>query len=265
MTLAPLLFALVMWFVGTGAVVWLDSRPRATFRASYRAAGVIAGAATIAILATREDGGAGGAYAGFAAAILIWGWHEMGFLMGFVAGPRRLPCPPRARGWARFRLATATIIHHEIAIAATLLLLVALTWGSPNQAGPLTFALLFGARLSAKLNLFLGVPNLSDEVFPAHLAYLKSYMPKRRMNALYPFSIALGAVVLWWGWTIAEAAPAGSGAATAATLVTGLAALAFVEHLFLVLPLRDGAMWRWAYNKPAAQRAATVEIPRGGV
>lgn len=32
MTIPPLLFALVMWFIGTAAVVWLDSRPRATFR-----------------------------------------------------------------------------------------------------------------------------------------------------------------------------------------------------------------------------------------
>ena len=39
------------------------------------------------------------AYAGFAAAIVIWGWHEMSFLMGAVAGPNRAECPPDATGW----------------------------------------------------------------------------------------------------------------------------------------------------------------------
>lgn len=263
MTLAPLLFALVMWFVGTGAVVWLDSRPAATFAASHRAAGVVAGAAMIAVFAARQDPGAGGAYLGFAAAILIWGWHEMGFLMGFVAGPRHLPCPPDARGWTRFRLATATVIHHELALAAQLIVLAAIGWGAPNQAATLTFALLFAARLSAKLNLYLGVPNLSDEVFPAHLAYLKTYMPKRAFNALMPVSLAGLAAVVWWGWTAAAAATPGSGPAVTATLVTGLAALAFVEHLFLVLPLRDGAMWRWAYHATPAATAAKTEIPGG--
>ena len=84
------------------------------------------------------------------------------------------------------------MIHHELAIAATAILLFAVTWGQPNQAAPLTFLLLFVLRLSAKFNLYLGVPNLSDEVFPEHLAYLKSYFRKARCNALFPFSILLG-------------------------------------------------------------------------
>jgi putative photosynthetic complex assembly protein 2 len=256
-TLAPLLFALAMWFVGTAAVVWLDSRPPSTFRASFRTAGAVAGAAMVAIWATRQDPDAGGAYVAFAAAILVWGWHEMGFLMGFVAGPRRLPCPPGVHGWARFRLATATVIHHEIALAAQLGLLVALTWGAPNQAAPLAFGVLFAARLSAKLNLFWGVPNLSDEVFPAHLAYLKSYFRVRAANPLFPVSIVAGSVAAWGGWTIANAST--GGAAVAATLATALIVLAVVEHLFLVLPLRDGAMWRWASNTPVAVAPAAAD------
>lgn len=257
MTLAPLLFALAMWFVGTAAVVWLDSRPAATFRASFRGAGLAAGAAMVAIWATRQDAGAGGAYVAFASAILVWGWHEMGFLMGFVAGPRRLPCPADAHGWTRFRLATATVIHHELALAVQLAVLVALTWGAPNQAAPLAFAVLFAARLSAKLNLFWGVPNLSDEVFPAHLAYLKTYFGRRAINPLFPVSIAAGALAAWIGWGAAEAST--GGAAVAASLATALVVLALVEHLFLVLPLRDGAMWRWASNTPVAVAPAAAE------
>lgn len=249
MTIPPLLFALLMWFVGTAAVVWLDSRPRATFRTSFTLAGLVAAGAAIAVWMQADDASETGAYVGFAAAILIWGWHEMGFLMGFVAGPNRAPLPASTTGWRRFRLATATVIHHEIALAATAAALFALTWGQPNQAAPLTFLLLFAARLSAKLNLFLGVPNLSDEVFPAHLAYLKSYFAVRAFNPLFPVSILLGSAVAAWSWVTAEASS--GGAAVTATLIAGLAVLGVVEHLFLVLPLKDGAMWRWASNTAA--------------
>lgn len=260
MTIPPLLFALLMWFIGTGTVVWLDSRPRSTFRTSLALSGLAAVAATILVWATAEDSSATAAYAGFAAAIVIWGWHEMSFLMGFVGGPNRAECPPDVVGWQRFTAATATVIHHELAIAATAILLFAVTWNGANQAAPLTFLLLFVLRVSAKFNLFFGVPNLSDEVFPEHLAYLKSYFRKRRLNALFPFSIVFGSAIAAWAWAAAEAAPAGSGASASATLVAGLAVLGVVEHLFLVLPLRDAKMWRWASSKSSNEKAAQAAV-----
>lgn len=259
MSIPPLLFALLMWFIGTASVVWLVSRPRRTFSSSLWLAGVAAITATALVWAKAGDAGAGAAYAGFAAAILIWAWHEMSFLMGALAGPNRAACPAGATGWRRFSAATATVIHHELAIAATAILLFALTWGEPNQAAPLTFLLLFVLRLSAKFNLYLGVPNLSDEIFPAHLAHLKTYFRTSRLNWLFPFSIALGVGVVAWGWIAGHAAPAGSGASVTALLLTGLAGLGLVEHLFLVLPLRDAKMWSWASATDKAARAASIE------
>ncbi|MES2754591.1 MAG: putative photosynthetic complex assembly protein PuhE [Pseudomonadota bacterium] len=264
MSIPPLLFALLMWFIGTAAIVWLDSRPRATFRTSLTLAGLVAIGALVAVWARAGDASESGAYVGFAAAIVIWGWHEMSFLMGEVAGPNRAECPPDAVGWARFKAATATVIHHELAIAATALALFALTWGQPNQAAPLTFLLLFALRLSAKFNLYLGVPNLSDEVFPEHLAYLKSYFRNRRMNPLFPFSIAFGSGLAIWAWTAAEAAPAASGAAATGTLLAGLAVLGVVEHLFLVLPLRDAKLFHWASKTNRAAKAAGIEYLGSG-
>jgi putative photosynthetic complex assembly protein 2 len=260
-TLSPLLFALLMWFIGTAAVVWLDSRPRATFRTSLGLAGLVSVAAMGLVWIHADDTTVGGAYVGFGAAIVIWGWHEMSFLMGELAGPNKAECPPGAVGWVRFKAATATVIHHELAIAATAIALFAITWGQPNQTAPLTFLLLFVLRLSAKFNLYFGVPNLSDEVFPAHLAYLKSYFRKRRMNALFPVSIAASTGVAAWAWTVAEAAPINSGAAAGATLIAGLAMLGMIEHLFLVLPMRDAKMFSWASrnNDIQAAKAATIE------
>lgn len=256
MTVAPLFFALVMWFIGTAAVVWLDSRPRATFARSFFWSGVVAAIATGVVWWTADEPDAQGAYIGFGAAILIWGWHEMGFLMGFVAGSRRTPCPPEAEGWARFRFAAATVMHHEVALALTALGLFLVTWGQPNQSAPLTFLLLFLLRLSAKFNLFLGVPNLSDEVFPEHLAYLKSYFRKRAMNALFPFSLIATAAVAWWAWIAAEAAVPDSESAVTATLLFGLAVLGIIEHLFLVLPLRDAKLWTWASSSSTKAKGA---------
>jgi putative photosynthetic complex assembly protein 2 len=259
-TIPPLLFALLMWFIGTGAVVWLDSRPRETYGTSLTLAGFAALAATVLVWAMAGDTSINGAYAAFAAGIVIWGWHEMSFLMGKVAGPNKQPCPPDATGWRRFSAATATVIHHELAIAATAIMLFAVTWGEPNQVAPLTFLLLFVLRLSAKFNLYLGVPNLSDEVFPEHLANLKSYFRKARCNALFPVSILLGTGIAVWAWTAAEAAPAGSGASAGATLLAGLAVLGVIEHLFLVLPLRDAKMWRWASaSSTKAEKAAVID------
>ena len=256
MTLPPLLYVLAMWFVGTGAVVWLDSRPRATFGTSFRVAGAMALAATGYAWSSASETGAGAAYGGFAAAMAIWAWHEMGFLMGFVAGPNRLPQSAGLHGWARFKSATNTVIHHEVALALTTVLLFALTWGQPNQVAPLTFAVLFVMRVSAKLNLFLGVANLSDEVFPAHLAYLKSYFGTRPVSWLFPFSLALGLGIGWTAWGAAEAAS--GGAAITYTMLAGLAVLGTVEHLFLVMPFKDGAMWNWANNKKPAGIPAVI-------
>lgn len=258
MSAPPLLFALLMWFIGTAAIVWLDSRPRATFRTSLALSGLLALGAIGLVWMRADDASASGAYVGFGAAIVIWGWHEMSFLMGEVAGPNKAECPPGAVGWARFKAATATVIHHELAIAATALALFAISWGQPNQTAALSFLLLFGLRLSAKFNLFFGVPNLSDEVFPEHLAYLKSYFRVRRMNALFPISIVAGSGIAVWAWFVAQSAPAGSGAATSATLLAGLTVLGIVEHLFLVLPMRDARMFSWANNNRAA-KAAVIE------
>jgi putative photosynthetic complex assembly protein 2 len=180
----------------------------------------------------------------------VWGWIEMSFLFGFVTGPRVAPCPADAEGWRRFSLAVQTVIHHELAILAGAVLLVILTWGQPNQTGTLAFLVLMLMRLSAKLNIFFGVPNLTDAFMPAHLAHLKTYFRKRPFNALAPISLLGGTVLAAWFFGQATAAEAGSGAAVGGMLLFALTALAVVEHLFMMLPVRDDLLWRWAMPRP---------------
>lgn len=239
-TAIPFFATIALWFASTALIVWLANRPRATFPASLAAGGAAGVAGLLLVAFTSHDAGPAAAYLSFIGALAIWGWHELAFLTGAVAGPRRTP----AAGPPRFRQATAAVIHHELALAATALLLILLSWGAPNMTGALAFALLFGLRLSAKLNIFLGVPNLSDELLPAHLAYLKSYFGRPRFTPALAASLAATIALAVWLGVRADS--------TGATLLFTLAALGALEHLFLALPLRDGALWRWAIpGRPA--------------
>lgn len=246
-----MLFVGLLWFVSTGAIIWLDNLPRRTFRWSMAGAGAVALGGLVAVVASASDASASGAYLAFAAATAIWGWHEMSFLMGYVAGPNRSPETPGLTGWARFKSASATLIHHEVALVATGALLYALVWNQPNRLAADAFALLYLMRLSTKLNIFLGVPNLSTDIMPAHLAYLKSYFRSARMNALFPISAIASAWLCWVLWAQGTAAPIGSGGAASAMMLFTLAAVALLEHFFIMLPLRDSALWRWAHTNKA--------------
>lgn len=240
----PLLFATVLWFVATGFVLWLDRLPRHTWPASLVGATIASGVAMGGIIMTAPMTGSAAAYAAFACGLVLWGWHELSFLMGFVTGPNRAPCPAGARGWNRFRLAAATLIHHEVAMFATILLIAAATWGQPNQTATLTFLLLFVMRLSAKFNIFAGVPHLSTEMMPEHMRYLASYFRIGRAGPVFAISLtgiaALAAV-------LGHAALSSQGGlATCYALAFALVILAFVEHGFLVVPWQDTSLFRWA-------------------
>jgi putative photosynthetic complex assembly protein 2 len=248
----PLLYAVVLWFVSTGAILWLDSLPRRTFAWSLAAMSAVALGGLYGITRTAHDTSAMGAYVAFTSALAVWGWHELTFLTGTITGPRREPCPADATGWRRFKLAAATLIYHEIAIALTAVTIVALTWGAPNQTGTLTFLLLFVMRISTKLNIFAGVPHLSDAFVPDHLAYIKSYFRKGPLGLL--FVVTLSAALLIAAVIGGRALGAESGEAVGFTLLFSLVALAILEHGFLVIPFTDTALWRWAKpRKPATQ------------
>jgi putative photosynthetic complex assembly protein 2 len=104
-------------------------------------------------------------------------------------------------------------------------------------------------RTSAKLNLFFGVRNLSEEFLPAHLAYLESFFKRRRMNAFFPFAVVTASACLWLLVDFANQAMATPAQVVGSVLVGTMLALAIVEHLMLVLPLDTTALWRWAIRK----------------
>jgi putative photosynthetic complex assembly protein 2 len=237
--LPALAAAAILWFVGTGLVAWAAHR-RPT-RASLSLAALAGVAGLVAIVAASGSEDAAGAYMGFAGALAVWAWLELAFLSGAVTGPRRIAQSPGACGLQRFREASAAVIHHELSLAAALLVIAMVSWDSANPVGLATFALLFGLRLSAKLNIYSGVPNFSDGLMPARLRYLRSYFGPPRLTAALVLSLAASfALAAWLGARALEDPSAG------AALLFALALLGAIEHLFLALPVRDSALWRWA-------------------
>ncbi len=256
-----LAFALFAWWAGTAVILIVVGLPHRAIAGVMALSLPILAGAVIAFDWAAQTGGLTGVYVGFAAAIAIWGWHEFAFLTGAITGPRRLPCPPGARGWARFRAAFAALAWHEIALAATALGLVALTWFDPNQTGLWAFLVLLGARISAKLNLFLGVPNLAEELIPERLDHLKSYFAKRAMNPLFPVSVTV--LTLAVGCWAERAWAAETPAEVAEFALLGmLTLLALIEHWLLVLPLRDAALWQWMLPARDARRTSLINTNR---
>lgn len=247
----PVAVTVAVWFLATGLIAWLDNRDRSTFPRSLAGAGAAGLAGLVTATITMQSLALVAIYAAFFAALAMWAWLEIAFLTGAVAGPRRERCDPLASGWKRFTDAVATLIHHEIALAVTALLLISLTWNAANQIAAMTFVLLYAMRLSTKLNIFHGVPNAATEILPPHLAYLTSYYGPNRLGLPLMLSIAATVALAVWLTAEALAAPAGSAEAVGGSLLAALAALGAIEHLFLLLPVRDGALWGWALPRPA--------------
>ncbi|WP_295541831.1 putative photosynthetic complex assembly protein PuhE [uncultured Thiohalocapsa sp.] len=251
-------YALFLWWFSTGVILYLDKRPEHTYPWSLAGATLALVIAFGVLVWSRDMATVTGAYAGFTAGVVIWGWMEMSYFMGFITGPRKLPCPENCHGWQRFRLALSTSLYHELVIVAAAGLMIWLTWGAVNAVGAWTYLILWLMRWSAKLNLFLGVPNLNEDWLPERIRFLTSYLAKRPMNLLFPVSVSVATVIMCLLVDTAVELPAGSFTGVALILAATLLALAILEHWFLVLPLTDGALWRWALGS-GAEHGGEVE------
>ncbi len=243
----PLAFAALVWWFSTGIILWLIRRPRRQHGVIGMGATLIMGAATLWLLLVRNDVSIFGAYTGFTTGILLWGWHEIMFLLGFISGPRKQDCPAGLPGWSRFRVATETVIHHELAIAYHALIIAIITWPAQNRIALWTFLVLWGMRLSTKLIVFFGVPNITDHFLPDHLRYLKTYFRKRQPNLFFFMAITLVTTAAALIVAAALEAPFGSAQSIGLSLVATLAVLAVIEHWALIVPFPE-RFWNWALS-----------------
>jgi putative photosynthetic complex assembly protein 2 len=242
---AALVYTVLAWWASTGAILWLNGLPRATHKWQMAFATVMLGVALGGVAASADDTRVTGAYLAFTSALGLWAWQELGFLLGYVTGPRRTACPAGATGWLRVRHAVMAILWHELALLVLFAAVIVLTWHRPNVVALWIFASLWLMRLSAKLNVFLGVRNLNESFLPAHLVYLASYFRKRPGNALFPVAVLAGTGLATMAWQAALLPGATAFEATAASLVAAILSLAVIEHWFMVLPLPSERLWRW--------------------
>lgn len=254
-------FAIFVWWFSTGIVIMLNRMSKSAVRLSLGLSSLLGVGALLGLAHTADQSDMAGHYCAFTCALLAWGWNELSFLTGWITGPQKTAISPQVQGWPRLVASTKAVIWHELGILLVGVSIVAITWGEVNQVGTSTYLVLWLMRTSAKFNLFLGVRNLSEQFLPTHLAYLQSFFRRRRMNAFFPFALALAA--LYWLSLIDQVRQPSVQPAEVVglVLVATLLALAILEHLMLVLPFDPTVLWQWALRKPAALPSALRTEP----
>jgi putative photosynthetic complex assembly protein 2 len=248
-------FALLSWWLGTGAILWLVRRRASSFRWSMALASLMLVVGLVGSAVSMRHTGSVWAYLGFASVILMWSWHELAFLTGWLTGPRRVGLSPQARGWNRLWQSTLAVAHHELALLIHFAVLWLMQAGHPNHVALCTFALLWCMRLSAKLNLYLGVPQTGANYLPSQLSYLASYFKRGPVTPFFFATLGLSASIL--GWLVWEVHTGAVSATTGSVLLATLLGLAIVEHVLMAFPLSIERLWGWAMgHSPSVQRPA---------
>ncbi|MEL6794828.1 MAG: putative photosynthetic complex assembly protein PuhE, partial [Pseudomonadota bacterium] len=184
---------LLAWWVSTGALIWIAKRIEA-WSAPGRLAATLAGSPVAALgvwlfWTTRDSVALDDVYKAALAAILIWGWIEFSFMTGAITGPYDRDMPQGRPPWERFICAWGAIAYHEILLFAALVALLLTGTEGVNDFAFWTFAVLFFARVSAQLNLFMGVAHINVEFLTRPLAHLASHFRRAPFNPVFPVSI----------------------------------------------------------------------------
>lgn len=196
-----------------------------------------------------NDSSVNGVYLAFISSLSIWGWLELAFLTGVIIGPNRVEKPIGVDGFKRFQLAVAAIAYSEIILVVVFIILFFLSLGEPNLFGFLTFLVLYFARLSAKLNLFFGVPKINIEFLPTRVGHLASHFKISGTSWFFPLSlISLSGLGVYWFTSFTQSSGMDGHAVGFCFLLT-LNILAILEHFFMILSIPDAALWRWMMPK----------------
>lgn len=235
--LAAIAYVVVLWGLSTALIFYLDSLPTTTFRWSMAAATLVLVFCAWTILRLQADLTTPAIAFSFAAGLLVWGWTEMALYMGYITGPRKQRCDEGCSGAKHFVHAIGANLWHELVVIS----FAGLIWLSGNTTATWCFIMLWLMHLSARLNVFLGVRNISVEFVPDHMDVLKGFLRRRRMNVLFPFSVLALA-----GLTVYLALQPQT---FAVTMAATLAAVGLLEHILLMLPLPIERLWHWSLSR----------------
>jgi putative photosynthetic complex assembly protein 2 len=239
-TVAAIIFVVALWSISTAVIFYLDSLPQRTFKYSMAAATLVLVVFAAAMMNFRDDSTLSVAIS-FAAGLLAWGWTEMALYMGYITGLRKRRCIEGCSGLHHFGHAISANLWHELMV----IVFAAAIYLSANETALMSYTMLWLMHLSARLNVFLGVRNISAEFVPAHMDVLKGFLRRRTMNPLFPFScaalLALSIYLILLPQTFAV------------SMAATLAVIGLLEHILLMLPLPIEKMWTWTlarHDKP---------------
>ncbi|WP_317057458.1 putative photosynthetic complex assembly protein PuhE [Roseovarius rhodophyticola] len=258
-------FALFIWWFSTGVILMVvrhaDTKGARTRLLSPLMALPFLGVGLWGFVTTLDMGTVTAAYGAFLAALAIWGWVELSFLSGAITGPNLRDCPDDLPEWERFARAWGTIAYHELLLTVIFAGLWLYAAGAENSVGLWTFTILYFARISAKLNLYFGVPKINTEFLPEALGHLASHFRIQRLNWVFPVSITAltFAIACWLERLYAATTPA---EITGFALLSAITVLALLEHWLMVLPLPDAKLWRWMLPAPKPTQTKTTR-PEG--
>ena len=248
------LAALFLWWFATGILLW---RVHAADRGgpdshvwSVILSLPLFAVGVLGVNATLTDPSPQGAWFAFLAALAIWGWVELAFLLrGIITGAGNTAGLPGMAG------AAAPSVFSGRGSGAPWVLVTkpcvcglgsGVRWPmrhgarpTRSRSGPSRF--LFFARVSAKLNLYMGVPFINTAFLPSPLSHLASYFRPGPVSGFFPASVTL--LALGFGcflerlWRAHQAGDQGD--IIGFTLLSMLAALALLEHWFMVWRVQD--------------------------
>ena len=237
--------AVLLWWILTGLAL-MSVHQRVTIKKLVFIG--ISGCATgafVSLSSNASDHTIFGVITSFVMALIIWGWLELTYLMGYLTGPTKVPVVGKPRLVTRFRLALGTSLYHEILVLLVLLLSFHLVAGEPNPTVFYTLVILWIMRTSTKLNLFFGVRHFNDHWLPESVQHVKTYISTGKNSPFMSFSTLLAATItsfLFFSGQTASSQPE----ELSMYLLAWLAALAVLEHCFLMYPMGESALWRWA-------------------
>ena len=249
-------FTAMCWWFGTGVILWLDRLPPASFRWSLLGWTMLLILSFKGVYESMREVSVVNAYLAFGSVIVMWGWHELAFLTGWITGPRKISLTQGAQGWQRFKESVQVMLHHEVALLVNFGILWLMQKDHPNHVALCTYALLWFMRLSAKLNLYFGVPQNGAQYLPSHLIYLASYFRTRLITPW--FVISISAAVGTWCWLVWQAQQGAMAITTGWVMLATLLGLAIVEHLIMIFPLPLERLWGWAMGQSSVETPLTT-------
>jgi putative photosynthetic complex assembly protein 2 len=241
------LIVIATWWLGTGMVLYLQQRLKHTGAALITTLCLLSMTSLAVLKYSSLQLESWHSYAGFIAAVVLWGCLELSYFTGLIGGVHKLHCPKNCNTAMRFRLALGASIWHELSVLAVALIVLELCRHGSNPSGMYTFMVLWLMRWSAKLNLFWGVPNFNTDWFPAHMNHLHSYMKSSRVSLFFPLSVLAASAVAINLMIHTVSAPPAQSLSTALPCV--LLVLAILEHLFMALPISDSALWNRVFAR----------------